>query len=56
MSVEKKIVKCTPSARVACMTGNENGECVCACKKQNHGVFKEIENFNGIKITYYGTK
>lgn len=53
--VEKKIVKCTPSAHVACMTGEGKAEdCTCACDTKNHGVLKEIENFDNIKVTIYG--
>ena len=53
LAVEKKVVKCTPSARVQCMTGNEDGSCKCACEGKNHGVYQTIENFDDVKINYY---
>lgn len=37
------------------MTGEGKAEdCTCACDTKNHGVLKEIENFDNIKVTIYG--
>lgn len=52
--VEKQVrVACSPAARVRCQEGNENGECKCACASLNHGLYKNIEGFENVKINEY---
>lgn len=46
-------VACTPSVSARCMSGQEDGDCQCACGGLNHGLYREIENFDHVLITTY---
>lgn len=42
--------KCSPAAEIRCKSGQEGGECHCACGGQNHAIYAGIENY---KITMF---
>lgn len=44
---------CTPAAANACQSGQEGGECKCACNGANHALYRYIEDWEGVKITGY---
>lgn len=44
-------VKCSPAAAERCQSGEEGGECACACKGANHGLYRTIEDFGAITIS-----
>lgn len=46
-------LECSPAVAVRCKSGLEGGECRCACKSQNHGLYHNIEGFENVKITGY---
>lgn len=46
-------IKCSPPVEKRCKAGLEGGECQCACKGVNHGLYRTIEDFSAITINEY---
>jgi hypothetical protein len=46
-------VSCSAAAATRCQNGEEGKECHCACAGANHGLYKTIPDFEGVKITGY---
>jgi hypothetical protein len=46
-------VSCSPAAASRCQNGEEGRECHCACAGANHSLYKNIPQFDEIRITGY---